>query len=148
MANIERVYNGNLGNYTFILRSSSYGHIEIRVTPVYHSSTEGGIMSYVIRKDNDVVAIIELHTTDDLKPVAFPEDIIKATRTRSREIQSLIKAPETTTMTQFIQRKIKNKGVNKAILYYGLGLAIGYAKVDGKVTAMKEFPNRASYHAG
>ena len=147
MANIEKVYNGNLGNYTFILRSSSYGHIEICVTPVYQSSTEGGIMSYVIRKDNEVVAIIELHTTDDLRSVAFPDDIIKASIKRKKEIQSLINAPEITTMTEFIKRRLKDKGVNKAILYYDLGLAIGFAKVDGKVTAMKEFPNRASYPA-
>ena len=145
---METYYNGNLGNYTFTSRSSSFGHINICVTPVYHSSTEGGIMSYVIRINNTIEAIIELHTTDDLKLVAFPEDEGKATSAMSREIESLIETPDTTAMTKFIQTKIKNAGVHKAILYYGLGLAIGYTKVDDKITAMTEFPNRESYPVG
>lgn len=152
---MKTTYHGNTGSYKISFDEPTKKSIEIIVTPIIHSSNErgkivytGGVLDIELQKNGVPVGIIELHTSEDLKSLAFPEDEDKAISFVNQKFEVLAEKPELTTMVSFLQKEIeaKNGQVFKAILYHGLGLAIGFEKIDGKTCAMKMFPNRTNYH--
>ena len=146
---MECTYNHDSGIYTVSFNSLSGEFNEIQVTPMRTYDPTDWILDYSFKSNGKEVAIIEVHTTESVSDLLFPDfDALKEAQSKvCDDVQELIISSKLTNLTKFVQAKANAKEVRQIVLYYGLGLAIGYRKDDNqKVVPMKEFPTRTCYH--